>query len=135
MSKTLSGAIRDYVVAANLDGIDAKVYLDFAPHDTIPPYLTYNDHVSTAPELKGDGKTIEFNRVLQYNVWQHSDHEDMFLPTRLVQALDGATVRVEGEDTAMKLSVQSLTRLPGEQDEEIIHHELTIGITHPTSVA
>lgn len=135
MSTTLAGAIRELVIGAALDNIDRKVYLDFAPHGTVPPYLTFNDHVSLAPETKGDGKTLQYNRVLQYNVWQHVDHEDAHLPTRLAEVLNGAIVRVEGQDAGMKLSVQSLTRLPGELDEEIVHHELSIGISHPTSVA
>lgn len=135
MSKTLGGAIRTLVMEAGLDGIAEKVYLDFAPSDTIPPYLTYNDHISLAPEVKGDGKTMTFNRNIQYNVWQHIDHEDMFLPTALANVLNGALVRVEGEETTLKIGVESLTRLPGELDEEIVHHELTLGIAHPTSVA
>lgn len=135
MSKTLAGAIRVYVIDAGLTDIDEKVYLDFAPADAVPPYLTYNDHISVAPEVKGDGKVTQFNRNVQYNVWQHIDHEDMFLPTQLVQVLDGALVYVEGTAAALKVSVQSLTRLPGEMDEEIIHHEITLGIAHPPTVA
>lgn len=134
MSKTLGGAVRALVAESGLS-VGSKIYLDFAPHGTNPPYLTYIDHITTDPELRGDGKTIASNRSMQYNVWQHIDHEDAFLPTRLSEVLDGAVVYVEGSTTAIKISVLSMSRLPGEADEEIVHHELTLGMSHPTSVA
>jgi len=134
MSKTLGGAIRNLVIGSELS-VGRKVYLDFAPHGTTPPYLTYIDHINTDPALRGDGKTIANNRSMQYNVWQHIDHEDPFLPTELYTLLDGALVRVEGFAAPIKISVQSMSRLPGEADEEIVHHELTLGMSHPTSVA
>lgn len=135
MSQTITGSLRLLIVNAGLPGVEDKAYLDFAPADTIPPYVTYNDQVSMSPSVLGDGRVIEYSRALQVNLWQHEDHEDPQLPSLLLQALDGSLVTVEGMDGSRKVRVDSLTRLPSDLDEELVHHELTLTVVHPPNIA
>jgi hypothetical protein len=135
MTTTLGGALTDLVGdAQSLTMTNKRLYLDFAPPDTIPPYLTYNDGVSSIPALKGDGQSIMLNTTMQINLWQKTDYEDNQLVKQLVAILNGARLIVDGIALKPKVTVTSYTRIEEQYENELVHHEVTIEIIHPVGV-
>ncbi len=131
MSTTVGNALNDLIASSSLPLPVKKAYLDFAPQNTPTPYLTYNDNVAMVPSLSGDGKALNMNRTMQFNVWQKTDYETATLPGDVVALLNGAILHIDGISQTLKVSVASMTRLDEPEDSELIHHEITIDLTHP----
>jgi hypothetical protein len=108
-----------------------KVFLDEAPVETIPPYITYNDNVSTTPELDGDAMTVYLKGRKQFNLWQKTDAEDDTILPALVAALNGMLVRTDNDPFTSVVKVESVTRIEEPLDTGLIHHEVTVALAQP----
>lgn len=110
-------------------GLFSEVYLHQAPQTAVPPYLTYNDNLSTAPELKGDGRTTMWVRQMEMNLWQTLAQEDPAVLRSLRKALDGATIVLD-TGRVLKLEVRSVDNIPEPISDQILHHSITVECKH-----
>lgn len=132
---TLAAALIQLVGSFDIDMVNKQLYLDFAPPQTIPPYMTYNDYISAVPDLKGDGKAIAFGRTMQINLWQKPSTEDPTLLSALVSHLDGASLTVAGANQSPRIAVSSFSRLEEPYEAELVHHQITIEIAHVVGIS
>lgn len=132
---TIGGALRQLIGASSLNMTNKYLYLDFAPPQTDPPYLTYNDHITAVPGLKGDGKALAYGRTMQLNLWQKPVTEDPALIGALVALLDGASLTVEGANQHPRVAVSSYSRLDEPYESELVHHQITIEIAHVVGIS
>lgn len=131
---TISGGIIQNLDAANLPNVGNKTFLDEAPEDTIPPYITYNDNVSMLPELSGDASTQFYSRNMQFNLWQIANEESPTLPGLLLGVLDGMRVKVDSQPFTALLKAVSVTRIEEPLDTGLTHHEITVAIVHTAAM-
>lgn len=132
MAKTAGGALRNVVISSGV--VDDRVALDFAEPDTPFPYITYNDTVAFTAALQGDGKTNYFAHDQQLNLWQLPNDEDPTLVGRLIDALDGTQVSIEGDSFTSKIKVQSVSRLDDNYEDRLIQHVITVSFSHSRTV-
>lgn len=134
MAASIGGAVAAVIRAAETPIANDQLYLDQAPTDVLPPYMTYNDGISITPALKGDSKVMMMAQQMQLNLWQTINDEDPALLGSLVEALDGAHLNINGFDIRPKVAVTSIVRLDEPYDERLVHHAITIEIAHPANV-
>lgn len=132
MADSIGGAL--VAIVETLNWAEDKVFLDFAPERTLPPYVTYNDNVSYTPLLKGDSRTEFIGRDLQFNLWQHPNDEDPTRLTDLIGVLNGAVLKIADNAYSPLTNVLSCNRVPEPEDSGVIHHEITVGVAHPVQL-
>lgn len=130
MADNVIDALADVIEAWG--GVNQRVWADEAPPSPTKPYCTLLDAITMAPALKGDARTVMFERQVQADLWERLDREDPDVARGLVDAIDGARVTLDNGAT-IRFSVDSAARLP-EEDTNIAHRALTIGVRHDRTV-
>lgn len=131
-SQTVGGACRSLIVASSIVG--SRMYLDDAPEETIPPYITYNDNTGTSVKLSGDSKTSFYSRIISMDIWQSVQTEDLTLPLAVRELFNGALLSVTGAAFSPRCEPVNLARLPEPLGSNLVHHNVTIMIVHDSGV-
>jgi len=130
MAATVGGAIRDLIVG---DGVvNERVWADEAPEKATLPYVTIYDAVATGPQLQGDQRSLMLVRTVQVDLWEDKGKEHQDVARRVVSALDGAKLGLNGATTT-RLSLDDTQRF-SERDTNIVHRAFTLTVRHdPTA--
>lgn len=124
---TIGGLLRGLMLGTGHFG-DARVFRDNAPTNPTYPCGSINDHLTTIPGLKGDGRTMMLDRMSQVDVWEKGDDEDPQIRRDVYEAIDGARITLP-DLTIMRCSITDSQRLV-EQDTNIVHTAFTVAVSH-----
>lgn len=124
---TIGGGIRSHILSTT--SID-RFFLDSAPaEDVALPYITMNDNVGTAPHVKGDGRTLQYERQVQLDLWEVLGDEDPMLAVEIREALNGAKID-PGVGYVFRCGVLSADRIPEAVEDGVAHTAITVMCIH-----
>jgi hypothetical protein len=93
------------------------------PDDTAFPFVAYQV-IDATPALIGDGrKAMGMTDTIQVSVFQRVGEEDLYLPMRVITALNGTTL-----DGYFNSKVTQVVRL---EEDSLLHDAITVEVAYP----